>query len=207
MHTCVLFVEGRFGQSVAAALAEYLPAVRTLSLADSVGDFDAHIRAATFVGVALWRPYVPECDALDAACWRQGIPWSSAVLDRTMLITGPVITPGASPCFACYHRRRLSHVRTPERERVLLEAYAQDTACGLPGFLPGIVTMAVAALLLDQRDYQSASGRLCLADMLTGHVDETRVVRVHGCHRCSRSARTGTRFVDHLMPVVKELLS
>jgi bacteriocin biosynthesis cyclodehydratase domain-containing protein len=207
MHTSVLFVEGRFGQSVAATLAEHLSAVQILSLVDSVDNFDTRIRAAAFVGVALWRPYVPECDALDAVCWRQGIPWSSTVLDRTTLITGPVITPGAGACFACYHRRRLSHIRTLEREQVLLEAYAQDTALGLPGFLPGVVTMAVSALLLDRRAYRSTGGRLRLADMLNGHVDETRVVRVHGCHRCGRSERAGTRFVDRLAPAVKELLS
>jgi bacteriocin biosynthesis cyclodehydratase domain-containing protein len=204
MTKLVLFAEGGFGRDVAHRIASENASAASYSLARSSGQFELLLHGADFAGVAAWRRYTRECDELDAVCSRLRIPWTSAVLEGAELRSGPLIVPGG-PCFACYQRRRMTHVQDIEREITIDKACGADPALGPAGFLPSASAMAVAGMRLDWQDRSFAAGRIRQADLLTGGFLETRVVRVHGCARCS-STRAGERYVRRLVPAVREIL-
>jgi bacteriocin biosynthesis cyclodehydratase domain-containing protein len=206
MRNFVVITAGRFGTAVAESLLGRIVDARVVTLAECRADFDEIVREATFVGAALWRPYQAACDALDAACARHGTPWSGAMLDGAALVTGPLIVPGAGPCYACYWKRRLTHAPRRERQAVIDAAFGADDNLGLSGFVPGSSALAAAALLLDMNQTSTAAGRLRRVDLLRGNVEETRVVRVHGCFRCSQVTR-GERYVARMVPELKSILS
>jgi hypothetical protein len=95
----------------------------------------------------------------------------------------------------------------PDRESSLDRVYANDSTLGVAGFVPSSVFMAAAALLIDKKDHAAATGRIRQIDLLNGNIEETRVVRVHGCARCSQPQKAGHRYVERLVPAVKEILS
>jgi hypothetical protein len=71
-----------------------------------------------------------------------------------------------------------------------------------------MVDTAAAGLLLDRDEAAASAGRVRYADVLSGQVRESRVVRVHGCGRCGGAAAWGSeRFVASLRPVIDEVLS
>lgn len=201
----VLFTAGTFGDAVASRIAERIRAVRVFALPRREEALEELLEGAGFVGVTLWRRYPRECDALDAACARREIPWSTAVLEGQRLLAGPLISPGRGPCYACYRRRWLTHVAVLDREQALEEAYATDANLGPRGFLSIAAALAASGLLLDRREHERAPGRLREVDLLNGSVQEARVVRVHGCPRCS-STRHGKRYVSWLVPAVRHML-
>jgi bacteriocin biosynthesis cyclodehydratase domain-containing protein len=207
MSDILLFVEGAFGHAVASAMAQRVPNLVTLPLTASRDELETLVVGAQFVAVATWRPYEAACQAVDAACHRHDRMWSRAVLESTILVTGPLIGP-TGPCYTCYRKRRASHSATPERDRALDNLYATDAAVGVAGFLPSVATMASASLLLDRKQSPGAAGRMRFHDLINCEVEETRVVRIHGCERCSgTSGPTTDRYVSRLVPAVKELLS
>src|SRR5690349_3042415 len=99
MKEMILFVEGPFGAAVAERLQESAT-VRVHPLAASEPRFAELIAEADFVAAALWRPYVAQLDALDQACAAARKSWSSTVLDREVLFSGPAVVPGG-PCYSC----------------------------------------------------------------------------------------------------------
>jgi bacteriocin biosynthesis cyclodehydratase domain-containing protein len=204
----LILTEGRFGAAVADILAPQVDAtVRRLT--DVIGSGPLEIvTGATFVVVAMWRPYDLACDALDEACWRAGVPWSSAHLTEDKLVCGPLTIPGSGPCYGCFRRRSLTHHRAPERELGVGRAYANDRDLGPEGFVPAMAWMAAAALLSDAHAPRTAAGRLRLVDLFTGGMIETSVVEVHHCARCGRriETRPGDRFVREITPAVEALL-
>lgn len=205
MEEMILFVEGPFGHAVAERLQESV-SVSSYPLATSESRFAELVAGADYVAAALWRPYVAQLDALDAACAVARRGWSAAVLDRETLLCGPAVVPGG-PCYRCFRRRWLTWVPALEREQALDAAWATDPARGIHGFVSAAVTMAAAALLLDARDGEAAAGRLRHIHLLNMEAGETRVVPVHGCPRCgTRHGARGARFVEHIAPVVAEVL-
>ncbi len=204
----LILTEGRFGAAVAEIVRPQVDAtVRRLT--DVVSDRRAEfLSGARFVAVALWRPYDEECDRLDAACWRAGVPWSSAHLTEDTLVCGPLAIPGHGPCYGCFRRRYLTHHRAPERARCVGRAYAANPDLGPEGFVPAIAWIAASSLLSDARAPRADAGRLRLVDLFTGGMVETAVVRVHRCPRCGRriKQRPGGRFVRQLVPAVQALL-
>jgi bacteriocin biosynthesis cyclodehydratase domain-containing protein len=197
----VLFTEGAFGAAVADRLEPRVERLRTAPLIASAGSLDEALAGADFAAAALWRRCPRELDALDAACHRGGVRWTSAILEDTHLRCGPLIEPYGGACHRCYRRRWLTHHPTPEREEALDAAYADAPARGVPGFTPSAVAMAVAAILLDRGE--SATGRLRRFDLLGCSVEETRVVRVHGCSRCSPPRQAGERYVRDLVAALE----
>jgi bacteriocin biosynthesis cyclodehydratase domain-containing protein len=203
MENLTLFSEGAFGAAVAEHITNIVSAVRVLPLVASAESFEALVRGADFVGIALWRRYPNEADRLDAACAREGIPWSSVVLEGTHIQCGPLVTPGQGPCYACYRKRWLTHLPFPEREQTLDATYAKDPGLGIRGFTPSSVRIAAAALLLDGEEFERAQGRLRQIDLIHCSMEESRVVRVHGCPRCSRQTAPGERYVSKLVEALR----
>ncbi len=197
-----IFHAGSFGSAVAARVKGAVPSARLLPLSDSAASFDELVRGAAFVGVALWRRYPTELDQLDEACARNQIPWSSVVLEDTRVRCGPLVTPGRGPCHACYCKRWLTHSPHPRREAALDAVFRSNLRFGIPGFTPSSLRIAAAALLLDREDL-ACGGRVRLIDLLHCNVEETRVVRVHGCPRCSIKRESGDRFATQLSNELK----
>ncbi|MGW7133421.1 hypothetical protein ACWGIA_34505 [Streptomyces bobili] len=199
--TFVLFTEGRFGRAVAKRLEAQVPDLRVLPLVGASAAPDALddlLSEASFTAVALWRRYPRELQLLDAACYRQQIGWTSAVLEDSRLRCGPLIMPPLGPCHDCYVARQACHATAPERDSALDSAYADSPSHGSQGFTPSTVGMAAAALLLDRAE-ASPPGRLRLIDLLGCTVTETRVLKVHGCERCSVPRPPGERYVRDLI--------
>jgi bacteriocin biosynthesis cyclodehydratase domain-containing protein len=205
MEKFVLFFEGAFGRDVAARISHRDIELKIYRLTASCEQFEAIAAGATFVGVALWRRYTRECDRLDDVCHKLVIPWSGAVLDGSRLFSGPLITRESGPCFACYRRRWFTHTASPEREAALEQAYAGNPNLGPAGFAPSAAAVAAAGLLLDYKDRHRAGGRLRQLNLLTGDIQDTHVVRIHACPRCS-SMCPGERYVNRLVPELAEVL-
>jgi bacteriocin biosynthesis cyclodehydratase domain-containing protein len=217
MEPTVLFTAGRFGDAVAARLAEYLPltAVHPLptgapgspASSASSDELDALIGDARFVAAALWRPYPAACDAIDAACARKRIRWVPAVLDHTELCIGPIVDAAAGPCFACFRRRYLTHHEALDRELSLQRAYDRDPALGIPGFCEPMVAIAAAGLAEAAAAPAQANGRFQRVHLLECTVEESRVVPVHGCPRCGvpGPADPHDRYTQHLVPALAGL--
>jgi hypothetical protein len=203
MNRVVVFTAGRFGAAVADQLRRAWGDIEVAPLAGPATNLDL-VRGASFVAVAGFRRYVRHYDALDVECARHGVPWSSATLESTVLVQGPIVRPGG-PCFRCYWRRRTSHFLLPDREAALDAAYAQDDELGPAGFFPSAVNLASAGLRLDARDFADAPGRVRTVELMTAFADETRVVRVHACSRCAPARSNGDRFVEKLIPSLREL--
>lgn len=201
MQNLALFTEGTFGTAVAGRLAATVSGVQVLPLVARGESFQACISGASFVGVALWRQYADEIDRLDEACAREGISWSGVVLEGTKLRCGPIVKPGDGPCYACYRKRWLTHAAFPDREQALDAAYATNPALGIRGYTPSSVRIAAAALLLDWEQFDQAPGRVRWIDLLQCTVEESRVIRVHGCPRCSPQNAPGERYVRELIDV------
>jgi bacteriocin biosynthesis cyclodehydratase domain-containing protein len=197
-----VLTSGTFGSAVAAAIGDHRPDRRSQALAP--GTIPTAVREASFVILAAWRPYEPECLALDLACRELGIAWSSCVLRGSDLWCGPLLDPAVGPCYACFRRRRRAHLQGLDREDAIEAAFAADPTLGPAGFPPPAVGIAAASMLA-AADGMSRPGRLRRIDLLTGDVVETEVVPVHGCERCGApDARTGGRFTRHLVPVLAE---
>ena len=208
MISMLILTEGRFGAAVADIITSQVDAtVRRLTdvIRDQRADF---LSGEAFVAVALWRPYDEECDALDEASWRAGVPWSCAYLTEDKLVCGPLTIPHHGPCYGCFRRRYLTHYRAPERELHVSRAYAHDPDLGPAGFVPAMAWIAASGLMSDARAPRTAAGRLRRVDLFTGGMIETRVVGTHHCSRCGRQneERPGDRFVRQLVPAVPELL-
>ena len=194
----VLLTDGRFGQAVAERVVAETGAVAVVPLQPGVRQLDDLVPQAGFVGLALWRRSPSAIDAVDVACARHRVPWSSVILDSRFLILGPIVVPGEGPCHACYRRRRAAHLARPEREHALDALYDADVGVGCEGFPPSAVTIAAAGLALDRSEASISPGRIRRLDLLHCVLEETRVVRVHGCERCGAPKSHGGRYVEHL---------
>jgi bacteriocin biosynthesis cyclodehydratase domain-containing protein len=199
----LILFEGRFGQAVAERVAS-MPGVAVRRLLPALQVLDDLVSRAGFVGVALWRRYPAATDAVDAACARHCVPWSSATLEGRFLLMGPLVTPGRGCCHSCYRKRWLTHLALPEREQALDLAYDADPEIGCEGFLPSSVTVAAAGLMLDRAEADVAPGRVRRLDLLNAVCEETRAIRVHGCDRCGRPLPPGARYVHHLLAALRE---
>ena len=194
----LLFTEGRFGRAVAERVAVSNPDLTVLRLTLSLQSLDELVPQASFVGLALWRRYPSATDAIDDACTRHGVPWSSVSLEGKFLVMGPLVSPGKGACYACYRKRWSTHLVLPERELALDAAYDADLEIGCGGFPPSSISIAAAGLALDRIEASTSPGRVRRLDLLHCVLQETRVVRVHGCDRCGGRLPLGERYVHHL---------
>ncbi|GID30468.1 TOMM precursor leader peptide-binding protein [Paractinoplanes brasiliensis] len=201
--TFVLFTAGEFGDAVGEHLRPRVPSLHVTPIW-AAPDLEDLVAAADFVATALWRRYPAELDRLDEACHRRQVRWTSAVLEETQLRTGPLIRPGHGPCHACYRTRWMTHTPAPDRQDTLDTAYATHPLIGVPGFTPGTVAMAAAALLMDRDEPDAAPGRLRVIDLLQCTIEQSQVVPVHGCARCGPAHEPGERYHRWLGAALRE---
>lgn len=204
----IVLTAGRFGEHVADALLKRIEHVNVLSIMDAATSLEPLVESHDFVAVALWRPYIAQCEIVDRICHASGTPWSIAQIMQNSLNCGPVVVPGVGPCFSCYHKRFLSHYRSSDREMAMRAAFENDPSLGIHGFTGPMVQIAVNALLEDSAAPVKRAGRLRAVDCLRSQVLETEVIGVHGCPTCrSKDALApGRRFIEHLKPEIAQVL-
>lgn len=197
---------GEFG----ARVAERLAAQHRVSLVpwarpgdeDPLREWDGE-----FVVFALDRPYPAALRDLDAQLIGRRVPWTAAFVRDRYLYCGPFHKPGQGACWTCFHRRYLaltSAPRTPERERALDAVYDRSPGPILPGFLPALVSMAVAKVSAHALGQEEClPGALTSFDMLEGGVITSRVISLHGCAcRFESRVQGEDRFIQALSPLV-----
>jgi len=197
----ILFLgEGAFGSATGAALAKICP-VKRLPFLASQSELKSVIAEASFVAVGLWRRYDREMFALEEACGEARVPWSSAVLADRYVWCGPQVSPGGEGCYRCFIRRVRVQEGRSSVQTTLAEAYERDPTLGAPGFPPFAASLAAAALNEDAQRPVQRAGRVRRVDLLTGDLEESAVLAVHGCQRCfpvETEDGVGERFVKRL---------
>ncbi|MDP5210779.1 TOMM precursor leader peptide-binding protein [Microbulbifer sp. 2205BS26-8] len=203
----IVLTAGQFGIRVGQRLAQLCDA-EAVPLPQEREHLELLIQRADFVAVATWRPYVQSCTLIDDLCFRFGVRWSLAEIHAQRLTCGPLVNPGNGACYQCYRKRWLTHHKSPEREQVLNEAYERDSALGPTGSIGPLVEVAAQALADDAVAADGEAGRLRLVDVLSGAVLKSGVMGIHECPRCrpAKPARTGERFVQHMVPEIERML-
>lgn len=194
----LLLTAGPFGELVANRL-RLRGSIQSLPLYDSNGHLHELPREVSFIGVASWRPYPDLYEQLDQFCASRRIRWSSASLDGSVLICGPLSVPWAGgACYSCFRRRLLTHRAEPERMLAIEAAHAIDPLIGVRGSTPIIAQMAGTALMADAVAAGNQAGRVRIHNLISGTIEETKVVPIHACARCGAGHDGARRYVSHL---------
>lgn len=203
----IILTAGKYGEAVANRLAQ-LTTVKKAPLTGNPENLELLIKNASSVAVASWRPYVDAYELIDELCFKYKKPWMLADIHGQRLTCGPVIVPGRSACFSCYHKRYLTQHRAPERELVMSNAYHRDAALGIEGFCNAMVEIGAAALFEQVDSDYSDAGCLRCVDVIGGTVLESKVIGIHSCKKCGvkRTTDSSYRFVEKIVPAIKEIL-
>lgn len=206
----LLLAENRFGRAVAARI-ERKRKVTLRGFREFLGGDLAEVGNHRFVAVALGRPYDKELIRLDVHCRRSGVPWSGVYMMDKFVYCGPLVDPNRGPCQRCFQRRELANLsesRQQERELVIRRALERDSELEIPGFVPPVVAMAAGMLVIHGDSSPEDAGQLRLLNAIDGGFVDTRVIPIHGCDCRDWGERpaTGRRFVEHLVPKIRESL-
>jgi bacteriocin biosynthesis cyclodehydratase domain-containing protein len=197
---CVLVGVGAFGEQVARQLAAQGAAGEPLAGRDPGAVIDrAFTDGAATAVLALWRPSAALCEQVDDLAFAHGRSWLPVILEHPNLLVGPLVSPGAGPCFRCYQKRRAQH--DPHRSvRAKLEAaFDADPSLGPAGYLPHHARTAVglAELMLSR-----VPGEVAQVGLLSGRTSSQRLIAVHGCPRCGPDHPVGrNRALADLVPL------
>ncbi|MGA4799944.1 TOMM precursor leader peptide-binding protein [Streptomyces lavendulocolor] len=183
---------GEFGTAVAERLRREHHGVEISSylagnLELSAGWPDAELRV-----LASWRETPRLAEILDARSADWGTPWFPVVAEHPRLRIGPLVVPGAGPCYRCFRKRRAQHERDAAHLGTLHAHYDATPDSGPGGFLPHHVDMAAGMALDMVRRVEAGEGERFAGivrhwQVLEQHLSGGRVVGVHACDRCRRS--------------------
>jgi bacteriocin biosynthesis cyclodehydratase domain-containing protein len=201
-----LIAIGDFGAAIAAVLQPRLQAV-----AWPAGELNAAFSGGTaVVVVAAWRQHQAVCETADQLAYRYSKPWLPVTMDHPRVRIGPVVVPGAGPCFACFMARRAQHDTQRSVTAALDQAYADDPEAGPRGYLDHHVRLAAALseLLLRSLDQDpvGVAGQVVNFNVLQMGVRSHRVIPYSGCPKCHTSPgyRPGS-YLETLHPRGREL--
>jgi bacteriocin biosynthesis cyclodehydratase domain-containing protein len=196
---------GPFGRAVGVHLATLRPSLETVSLTlgceVEAGKVDVRLLAA-------WRPEVDACLRMDAASHRDGRVFLPLVVDDSMLVVGPLVIPGRSACWHCYHRRMRQHAIWPAHRAALAAHYEQHPETGPRGYLEAFAMLGAARLaqmLAAIETGDARGGEVWELDLLTRETAVSTVVGIDACPRCGlgrdpadRSTRELRRALEYL---------
>jgi len=170
---------------------------RTDVVAGGRGTDPAHWPHPDLRIVIAWRESAALLEAVDRSSAETGTPFAQAVFTHPRLRVGPTVVPGGSGgpadtvggCQQCFEKRQRQHDAGIDKARALWERYAADETAGPAGFLPHHVSLAAALLGLvadAAREGRIADERNIVrtAHLLSGTVQRTELIPVHGCRRC-----------------------
>jgi bacteriocin biosynthesis cyclodehydratase domain-containing protein len=169
---------GPFGAAVGRLLGEHLPA----TVVGVDGMSECFLEPSVYAVLALWRPSMALCERADALAAERGVAWLPAVLEHPHLRVGPLIRPGAGPCFRCYRVRREQHDEHRRMTAALQDAYDGRPELGPAGFLPHHARWA-STLVMSFVD-TGTTGSVSSVHLSTGALVTNTVVACHGCARC-----------------------
>lgn len=145
--------------------------------------------------------------------WLRRIPLTFAVFQGSLLVCGPVVIRGISPCYDCYVRRdsaQMESPRMPDHEQVLRRAYDHHPELDSPGHLPTEVRLAALTVLSHIERPQAHASRTSMTSRIDSRRGMTNVIALHGC-----DCRTETdvpseqlipRQLRRMEPILKEVL-
>jgi bacteriocin biosynthesis cyclodehydratase domain-containing protein len=147
---------------------------------------------------AMWRPCPDLCEHLDKVSFQAGTPWLPIVMEHPRIRVGPWGAAPGRPCYRCFSGRRRQHDTQPEVTQALEAAYNRDASSGPVGYLPHHVTIAVglAKLTLGKQaadGVAAVAGEALVVNVVSGRAAAHRVIPCHGCTRCGRDDRLGSR--------------
>ena len=200
--------DGEFGRATAAALVAS-EGVRQGRLDDALlanpgSMLDAGLGFTVFVAN---RPLRRRLLQLDEFLWRSGIEWMCCELNDTRLVLGPVIVPGASPCFRCCSARYRSlsfGKRELEDETAFEDHLAANGKVEVGGFTPAMVALAAEYIRTIPLRGASAAGLMREVELPELTIRQGRAVPLHGCALCGPPvAAPADRFVRDLKQMLE----
>ncbi len=145
-----------------------------------------HVVCSDFGGLDLMRDW-------NRRCVDTGTILYPIVLEDEVATLGPLVVPGAGPCYECLVARRDANLDDPERARAT-EAHAffgQDVV----GFVQPMARVAADLAAVDLLKYFSrvlpggVAGRLIEADLMAPSLRTRPVLRAPRCPVCAPAAR------------------
>jgi bacteriocin biosynthesis cyclodehydratase domain-containing protein len=134
-----------------------------------------------------WRHVEGLADQIDECAHAWGVPWLPVVVEHPRLRVGPLVIPGAGPCYRCFRLRLAQHDPHASVASALVARYERDPWAGPAGHLPGHALLAAASALRAVYELDGATacaGRVRELNLLTQDTRSASVVGVHGCERC-----------------------
>ncbi|MFF7449634.1 MULTISPECIES: TOMM precursor leader peptide-binding protein [unclassified Streptomyces] len=179
LSTVALFSVGDFGHRVNDVVASALPASHNVPTSELD---EAFAGRPDIVVAALWRADHAVCERADRLAHDTGVAWLPVVQDHAVLRVGPLVLPGAGPCFRCFDRRKQQHDAHGNSSSVVRAAYERDPKLGPAGHLPFHVRVA-GGLAVDQLQ-RPAAGHVVTVRLPDLSLSRDRVVSEHACRRC-----------------------
>jgi bacteriocin biosynthesis cyclodehydratase domain-containing protein len=191
-----LIAAGPFGVAVAERLSAAL-ASTAMTHADPTGRFWSQTWPPARMHVlCAWRAMPWLAARLDELAFAWGTPWLPVVCEHPELRVGPLVVPGAGPCYGCFRRRLAQHLPSEQLTSHLHRTLDADSAAGPRGFMPfhALLAAAAARSVLAQDE----PGRVLALNLVTRKSGSGHVVGVHGCERCGGRVPEATRSYERL---------
>lgn len=206
----IIIHQGAFGAAVAECLAARTQVSVVLSVEQALGFEWGNVPQDEFIALALGALHPERVSRLTDTLWDLGLSHSVAVLSDHLLTSGPLVLPGAGPCYACSMKRLLSMVESPRSSNMdlNLQRYLERRPeLELRGHVPALVQMAALKLLRHARRETSQAGRVSVVGLVNHSNVETRVIALHRCRcRGEQASSAGDRWLLNLEQDVKEVL-
>jgi len=121
-------------------------------------------------------------DRVDSVAFFRKIPSLGLSLTPSRITCGPLVRPGASACYSCYHNRRLQH----ERRTTQTSGFADslDEGFGAPDIAIA-VGMLHGALVELSHPAEGIGGTVREFNLVHGMTSRYNTVAIDRCPRCS----------------------
>lgn len=120
-------------------------------------------------------------DRVDSVAFFRKIPSLGLSLTPSRITCGPLVRPGASACYSCYHNRRLQHERRTQTSGF---ADSLDEGFGAPDIAIA-VGMLHGALVELSHPAEGIGGTVREFNLVHGMTSRYNTVAIDRCPRCS----------------------
>ena len=192
---------GNFGKAVAGHCKALRDDIQDVAVLDHAELDYATWPAARMTVVASWRPLPKLCDRIDELSHESRRPFVPLIQDSTSLRLGPVVVPGAGPCWRCWIQRSRQHAEWTNAQVAIMKHYAERPEAGPQGYLEPFAAMAsirLAQTIVEIDSLHAKGGHIWQIDLLSREIKTSAVIGVHGCKRCGMQRPEATRSVDEI---------
>ena len=157
---------------------------------------------SSLIVVAAAHPIPSICEELDEVCFARSIPWIPVVQEEAGITIGPIVLPGAGPCYGCYFRRLAQHALDADVLQTATAFYRRQPCASPAGFFPPAASLAAGAIadIVERlaKDQFAEAGQVRRFNILGWETMTSRVIGIHGCPRCGRGRNEGLRSTAEL---------